>query len=173
MSEKKRQKQNKETSKQQNIPKNSEPKDTADKKKEVGKYTANPVKKESFNKLLVRTVLVAAVAVIIVIFGLMLSGLRYSKATDNAGTTAKFFGWVDEAGNMEKGTLYFSGTRTGTGKINIKDHSIIYSNGDVYVGEIANGFPNGQGKMSFYNGDIYEGSYVNGVINGQGKFTYS
>ncbi|MBQ4601663.1 MAG: hypothetical protein IJB24_02275, partial [Clostridia bacterium] len=63
-------------------------------------------KNDGFNKVLVRTVIVAAVAVLVVILGLMLSGLRYAKATDNAGTTAKFFGWVDDAGNIDKGTLY-------------------------------------------------------------------
>lgn len=128
---------------------------------------------DGFNKILVRTIIVAAVAVLVVIMGLMLSGLRYTKATDNAGTTAKFFGWVDDAGNIDKGTLYFSGERSGTAKISAKDSTITYSNGDVYVGEMSNGFPNGQGKMSYYNGDIYEGSYVNGVIEGKGKFTYA
>ena len=132
-----------------------------------------PKRNDGFSKLIVRTAVVAAIAVLVVILGLMLSGLRYSKATSNDGTTAKFFGWVDDAGNIDKGTLYFSGNGSGTAKINAKKSSISYSNGDVYVGEMANGFPNGQGKMTYSNGDIYEGSYVNGIIEGKGKFSYA
>ncbi|MBR4882076.1 MAG: hypothetical protein IKU19_09080 [Clostridia bacterium] len=149
---------------------------TAQYRRSASTSSPKPTQRKSndgFNRILVRTCIFAAIAVLLVIFGLMLSGLRYTKATDNAGTTAKFFGWVDDAGNIDKGTLYFSGEKSGTAKINAKDSSITYSNGDVYVGEMSNGFPNGQGKMSYYNGDIYEGSYVNGIIEGKGKFTYA
>jgi len=46
----------------------------------------------------------------------------------------------------------------------------------VYEGEIANGKPNGKGKLTFTgrrdNGDIYEGDFVNGKL-GKGKATWA
>lgn len=34
--------------------------------------------------------------------------------------------------------------------------------GEVYIGEFKNGFPNGKGIRKWKNGDLYEGSYING-----------
>ena len=32
-----------------------------------------------------------------------------------------------------------------------------FSNGDIYEGELKDGEPEGQGKMTYANGNIYEG----------------
>ncbi|MDB3917862.1 membrane-binding protein, partial [bacterium] len=42
-----------------------------------------------------------------------------------------------------------------------------------YVGENKDGFPNGQGTMTWSNGVEYVGEYKDGKPNGQGTVTYS
>jgi len=44
------------------------------------------------------------------------------------------------------------------------------SEGEVYLGEFKNGFPNGRGIRKWKNGDLYEGDYVNGFQQGFGLF---
>ncbi len=41
-----------------------------------------------------------------------------------------------------------------------------------YEGDIVNGVPNGQGKMTLHNGEKYVGEYKDGVKNGQGTHTF-
>ena len=51
-----------------------------------------------------------------------------------------------------------------------------YGNKDYhakYVGEIENGKPNGQGKLTFPNGNKYEGEWKYGKYDGQGTITFS
>lgn len=43
--------------------------------------------------------------------------------------------------------------------------------GSVYVGEVVNDIPNGQGILTLQDGSTYEGEFKNGKLNGQGKFT--
>ena len=42
----------------------------------------------------------------------------------------------------------------------------------TYMGDLKDGKPNGQGKITSTNGDVYMGEFANGSINGQGKSTY-
>ena len=51
-----------------------------------------------------------------------------------------------------------------------------YGNKDYhakYVGEIENGKPYGQGKLTFPNGNKYEGEWKDGKYDGQGTITFS
>ena len=48
-----------------------------------------------------------------------------------------------------------------------------YDNGNVYYGELKDGQPNGNGKMTFANGHVYEGEWKNGKIDGYGKYTWT
>lgn len=50
---------------------------------------------------------------------------------------------------------------------------ITFPNGDVYEGEIEDGKPDGQGKMTYFNGIIYEGEFKSGKPDGLGKVTYA
>jgi len=42
----------------------------------------------------------------------------------------------------------------------------------VYVGEISNGIPNGQGTFTFAGGEKYVGEFKDGLLNGQGTVTF-
>lgn len=123
-------------------------------------------------KLLLRIVLIAALAVAVVIAGLWFSGLRYKKTTNGDGTSIKFFGWVDDDGELYRGTLYFSGEEVGTAKLD-KSGKLTYSDGTVYVGDLSGGFRNGQGKLTYTDGSVYEGQFLNNEITGNGTFVYS
>ena len=46
---------------------------------------------------------------------------------------------------------------------------IVSPNGDVYVGEVMSGKPDGQGTRTFTNGDKYVGEWKDGKENGNGK----
>lgn len=48
-----------------------------------------------------------------------------------------------------------------------------YANGNVYVGEMLYGEPNGTGKMNYANGDVYTGQWQNGRQNGVGKYVFA
>ena len=44
------------------------------------------------------------------------------------------------------------------------------SEGEIYIGNFKNGYPNGQGIRKWPNGDFYEGQYANGFQTGVGLF---
>ena len=50
--------------------------------------------------------------------------------------------------------------------------TINYPNGGIYVGEVRNDQPNGQGTYTFASGSIYVGEFRDGQRNGQGTFTW-
>jgi hypothetical protein len=54
----------------------------------------------------------------------------------------------------------------------VKDNEIIYTNGDIYNGEIKDDKANGKGKKIYKNGDIYEGEFLNDELHGKGKKIY-
>ena len=47
----------------------------------------------------------------------------------------------------------------------------VYSNGDVYTGELLNGKPDGEGTLKWPDGATYQGGFKNGQIHAQGKRT--
>ena len=55
--------------------------------------------------------------------------------------------------------------------------TMIYANGDKYVGEWKNGKPNGQGTYNYgvgpNDGDKYVGEWKDGSKHGQGSYTYA
>ena len=51
--------------------------------------------------------------------------------------------------------------------------TINYSDGGIYVGEVRNGEPNGQGTYTSANGDVYVGEYRDSQRNGQGTYTFA
>ena len=44
-----------------------------------------------------------------------------------------------------------------------------FADGSVYVGDMVNGIPHGNGKYTDVNGDIMEGDFVDGVLHGYGR----
>ena len=54
-----------------------------------------------------------------------------------------------------------------------KDKTKKYKNGDVYVGEIVKGMPEGKGTMTYANGNVYTGNWHKGDPDGQGTMTYA
>ena len=49
-------------------------------------------------------------------------------------------------------------------KIARKKGTLIYINGDIYNGELKNGFRDGNGIMKYNNGDIYYGGWSGDII---------
>jgi len=61
-------------------------------------------------------------------------------------------------------------TRDATdGTVDTTVERIAYPNGKVYVGQVQNGKPHGNGKMTYANGNIYEGGWRDGKVHGVGK----
>ena len=54
----------------------------------------------------------------------------------------------------------------------IESKKITYPNGEIYIGEIKNDLPNGQGTYIFPNGETYIGEIKNGIFNGKGTYIY-
>jgi hypothetical protein len=50
---------------------------------------------------------------------------------------------------------------------------VTFPNGDMYKGQLKDGFFNGWGVLTYKNGDRYEGSFKNDMKNGKGTFVYS
>ena len=57
-----------------------------------------------------------------------------------------------------------------TGCKSVVKETIVYPNGDKYVGEIVSGKPHGQGTRTYTNGNKYEGEWKNGKWDGQGTW---
>ncbi len=53
------------------------------------------------------------------------------------------------------------------------EQTITYSNGDVYTGEIKNGWPHGRGRMKYSNGREYSGEWFENVRQGYGEQTWT
>ncbi len=47
---------------------------------------------------------------------------------------------------------------------------LLLAQGEVYIGNFQNGYPNGIGTRKWTNGDVYKGQFVNGFQSGQGIF---
>jgi hypothetical protein len=50
--------------------------------------------------------------------------------------------------------------------------TMIYGNGDKYVGEFRGGIPDGQGTYTYASGEEYIGEFKDGKFNGRGTFIY-
>jgi hypothetical protein len=51
--------------------------------------------------------------------------------------------------------------------------SVVYPNGNRYVGEFRSGQYDGQGALTFANGESYVGAFHNGAWSGQGVYTFA
>jgi clan AA aspartic protease (TIGR02281 family) len=51
--------------------------------------------------------------------------------------------------------------------------TIIYPNGDKYVGEFKDSMRNGIGTYTFISGSVYNGNFLNGKFNGNGTLIFS
>ena len=69
------------------------------------------------------------------------------------------------------GTTYIGQFQSGV--LSDLNATIIYTNGDVFKGEVGEGVPCGEGVTDFANKDVYEGEYKNGSRWGSGVMTYA
>jgi len=51
--------------------------------------------------------------------------------------------------------------------------TMIWPNGDEYVGEWKDDRMDGQGTMTWANGDVYEGEWKEDIMNGQGAYIWA
>lgn len=54
----------------------------------------------------------------------------------------------------------------------MENKTIIYNNGDKYIGQVLENTHNGYGVYFYKNGEIYEGNFKDGLQNGAGKFIF-
>ena len=88
-----------------------------------------------------------------------------------SGEKSKFIG-KSENGQPVEGTINYADGSSAT--LDYYNHTITYSNGDVYVGDIVGLERHGNGKMTYAaTGDIYEGDFKNDELNGTGVFSYA
>jgi len=57
-------------------------------------------------------------------------------------------------------------------RYHVRQVTFLWTNGNRYEGEFANGKRNGHGTMTFANGEKYEGNFVNGQRSGKGTMTH-
>lgn len=121
-------------------------------------YNRKKVKKHRSFKSVFLTVLVCAVAaVIVLVMMLYFVGLRYKSLETSDGTKIKFFGMVDSDGTPLRGKIVYS-----IGLIADVDRdrdTISYSDGSSYSGDMNGILKSGEGTMYYANGDIYKGSW--------------
>ena len=111
---------------------------------------------------LVAVLLLALTAVLVFI----VFGFRFK-----SDESSKFIG-KSENGQPVEGTINYSDGSSAT--LDYYNHTITYSNGDVYVGDISGLMRNGNGKMTFAaTGDIYEGDFKEDKLTGKGIITYA
>jgi len=77
----------------------------------------------------------------------------------------------------ETGTVSFTGYWYNEMPEDNREGTYVFVNGSVYVGNIKNGLPNGQGTFTHGDGpnkgDKYVGSFKNNLFNGQGTYTWA
>lgn len=49
------------------------------------------------------------------------------------------------------------------------DRIVSYENGDLYLGDVLNDVPEGQGMLLYSDGQVYMGSFKNGELDGRGR----
>ena len=124
---------------------------------------------------LIFTVVCTVIAIAIILGVLYLCGIRYVKYNFRDGFSVKFIGITDISGYPKDGRLSYSGSdevRGLTATVSSKDKKIVYSNGDVYEGEMQDLVKHGRGKLTFENGDVYEGTFIADKMSGEGVLTF-
>ncbi len=139
---------------------------------------AAPLRRRQGNgtgKIFLTTFLIALGCVLAILLILYLCGIRYISIRTEVGSsggTVKFFGRVDADGAPYSGNLFYSNGVTA--EVDMKNHTVSFSNGDVYTGELNSSLKlHGEGTLVYNTGDKYEGQFENGSISGEGTFTYS
>ena len=107
-------------------------------------------KKQSAVPVIIALGLVIAVGLVILFASVF--GLRYT-TLDNG---VKFLGRVS-GGVPVKGTAYFA---DGEAEYDLETRTLKYENGDVYVGEVKDLVPDGEGTFTWASGDRYEGTFA-------------
>lgn len=72
------------------------------------------------------------------------------------------------------GAVYFANGNYFFGRLTQGDLDIgkmVYSNGQVYVGEFRNGLRNGKGSLLYLDGSKYEGRFLDDLEHGEGRVT--
>lgn len=111
-------------------------------------------------------IIIAVILLVITILAVLIAGYRYT--TDDG---IKFVG-KSEGGQPISGTINYPDGSSAT--LDYLNSTILYDNGDVYVGGISGVNRNGNGKMTFAaTGDVYEGLFVDDKMTGNGKMTYA
>ena len=57
--------------------------------------------------------------------------------------------------------------------VNTTIGKFIYQDGSVYVGDLINGMPEGQGTVEYANGNRYTGGWKDNVPHGEGEFYWA
>ena len=110
-----------------------------------------PVRKKQkkvnkFGRLMLVMAIASLILVGIICLAGYIMGYRYVKVETNDGTL-KYFGSVTSDGTLKKGTIYFSnGNR---GKVDGKNSTITYTNGDKYTGGLVKLQRSGRGIRGF------------------------
>lgn len=113
----------------------------------------------------------AAICLLFLIGCIYLSGIRRIAYKSSDVGTIKYFGKVDSSGTPSNGKFYYSNGETAQ-IVGVDPLTILYSNGDVYEGNIENLGRTGEGFLTFANGDTYEGEFKDNTFNGKGIMKY-
>lgn len=114
-----------------------------------------------------------------IFLGLYLGGFRYLQVNyvhAPAGYTEEiaFMGFINKDGSIKKGNITCTGNKKGSvTQLGENLYRIVYSNGDVYEGQMAGLQRSGQGKLTYNGGDVYEGAFYADKLHGEGLFVYS
>ncbi len=122
------------------------------------------------NKIVRPIIYIAAAALVcVIVLFVALSALGYALITDDEGM--RFIGRAVD-GQAVKGTINYPSGETGV--LDYEAGTIVFSNGDKYIGEIKGLCRHGYGTMQYAaTGDVYVGYFSNDKISGTGVFTYA
>lgn len=132
------------------------------------------VRKHRSTGAVIRNIFIAALAAVIAVFLILfIAGYRYMAYKVVRGeetVTVKYIGRVDKDGNPTSGRVIYPDKQA---KVDAKNGTVQYSNGDVYSGGLMKMLKHGTGKLIYDNDDVYEGTFVYDVISGAGTYTYA
>ena len=99
------------------------------------------------------------------------NGQRHGKGKWTYGDGRYYTGVWENGESISSSSIVYPSSSGNTAYASIaKVERVVFDNGDVYEGEMVDGFRHGKGKYTWANGNEYEGDWVRGKRTGYGVY---
>lgn len=105
--------------------------------------------------------LTASVMFTVLVLVLVLMGYTFTSYSTSDGKKLRYFG------TKEAGTVYYADRQA-----SFTPGRLVYSDGDLYEGELSHYLPWGEGVYTYACGNVYRGAMAEGRPEGAGELTY-